>query len=76
MHTPVIKLEQLVQNIQKCTICVDTLPFGAKILIIGQASGIKAHQSGVPFDDPSGNRLRNWMGIYPLPFKVRNFSGN
>jgi uracil-DNA glycosylase len=53
MHTPVIKLEQLVQNIQKCTICVDTLLFGpkpliqvnksAKILIVSQAPEIKAH---------------------------------
>ena len=35
----------------------------ARILIVGQAPGIRVHQTGVPFDDPSGNRLRAWMGI-------------
>jgi uracil-DNA glycosylase len=36
---------------------------GARILIAGQAPGNKVHQSGVPFDDASGDRLRDWMGI-------------
>ena len=35
----------------------------AKILIVGQAPGIRVHESGIPFDDPSGDRLRDWMGI-------------
>ncbi len=35
----------------------------AKILVIGQAPGTKVHASGVPWDDASGKRLRNWMGI-------------
>jgi uracil-DNA glycosylase len=35
----------------------------AKILIVGQAPGSKVHETGVPFDDPSGERLRQWMGI-------------
>jgi len=35
----------------------------ARILIAGQAPGSKVHATGVPFDDPSGNRLREWMGI-------------
>jgi uracil-DNA glycosylase len=35
----------------------------AKILIVGQAPGRKVHESGVSFDDPSGNRLRDWLGI-------------
>ena len=41
------------------------LQFGpeAKILIAGQAPGRKVHESGVPFDDASGNRLREWLGI-------------
>jgi len=34
-----------------------------RILIAGQAPGMRVHQSGVPFDDPSGDRLRDWMGI-------------
>ena len=35
----------------------------AKILIAGQAPGGKTHHKGIPFDDPSGERLRDWMGI-------------
>ena len=35
----------------------------AKILIVGQAPGSQVHETGIPFDDPSGNRLREWMGI-------------
>lgn len=36
---------------------------GARILIAGQAPGMRVHQSGRPFTDPSGDRLRQWMGI-------------
>jgi uracil-DNA glycosylase len=36
---------------------------GARILIAGQAPGARVHASGLPFDDPSGDRLRDWMGI-------------
>ena len=36
---------------------------GASILIAGQAPGRKVHQTGIPFDDPSGNTLRAWLGI-------------
>lgn len=36
---------------------------GAGILVAGQAPGARVHASGVPFDDPSGDRLRDWMGI-------------
>jgi uracil-DNA glycosylase len=35
----------------------------ARILIAGQAPGRRVHESGVPFDDPSGDRLRDWMGV-------------
>lgn len=40
----------------------------ARILIIGQAPGSKVHASGVPWDDDSGNRLRDWLGIEPVVF--------
>ena len=63
----------LVERIQSCRICEATLPCGprpvvqlhrkATILIAGQAPGTKVHQTGVPFDDASGDRLRNWMGV-------------
>lgn len=36
---------------------------GARILIASQAPGARAHASGLPFDDPSGDRLRHWMGV-------------
>jgi len=64
---------ELIIKVRACTLCEAALPFppkpvlqaaaGARILIAGQAPGTKAHASGVPFDDPSGDRLREWMGI-------------
>jgi len=66
-------LAPLQKEIQACTFCSEFLELGprpvvqihakAKILIAGQAPGIRVHTSGIPFDDPSGNRLRDWMGI-------------
>lgn len=66
-------LTSLLSDISRCRICEDNLPAGprpvlqcapsAKILIAGQAPGKKVHASGIPFDDPSGNRLRGWLGI-------------
>ncbi len=63
----------LVKKIRKCTICESSLPLGAnpvfqaaptaRILIAGQAPGIRVHESGIPFNDPSGDRLRQWMNI-------------
>lgn len=62
---------QLVQ-VRRCTLC-EGLPLGPKpvlqaagtsrILIAGQAPGRRAHESGIPFDDASGNRLREWLGV-------------
>lgn len=40
----------------------------ARILIAGQAPGLKVHQSGRPFTDPSGDRLRDWLGLDPAAF--------
>ncbi|MEM7350580.1 MAG: uracil-DNA glycosylase family protein [Acidobacteriota bacterium] len=66
-------LEPLLGRIAACEICRDHLPLGPKpllkvapevrVLVIGQAPGRLAHVSGVPWDDPSGNRLRDWLGI-------------
>ena len=66
-------LGSLLIEIKKCKLCKKHLPLGprpvlqanrnARILIAGQAPGKKVHESGVPFDDASGNRLREWMGI-------------
>ena len=66
-------LRELAQEIRACTLCSAYLSLGprpiiqvsnsAKILIVGQAPGRRVHETGIPFDDPSGNRLREWMGI-------------
>ncbi len=66
-------LESLLVKVRSCTICADQLPLGprpvvqmqasARILIVGQAPGRKVHDTGVPFNDASGERLRTWMGI-------------
>lgn len=66
-------LEGLLERIRDCDVCKADLPLGprpivrasssAKLLIIGQAPGTKVHQSGVPWDDPSGDRLRGWLNI-------------
>ena len=70
---PRSKLSALTKEVQQCTLCAEYLPFEprpvlrpsstARILIVGQAPGIKVHTSGIPWDDPSGNRLRDWMGV-------------
>lgn len=62
----------IIREAKECNICTD-LPLGsrpvfqvsraAKILVAGQAPGIRVHKSGKPFDDPSGVRLREWMGV-------------
>jgi uracil-DNA glycosylase len=67
------KNAQHYDSVRQCRICEPSLPFGprpvlqvdpqAKILIAGQAPGRRVHESGVPFDDPSGERLREWMGV-------------
>lgn len=66
-------LTSLMADIRDCRICAEHLPHGcrpvlqasksARILLVGQAPGRRVHESGVPFDDPSGDRLRDWMGV-------------
>ena len=67
------ELDVLLSRIRRCQICEDYLPLGprpvlraqksARLLIVGQAPGTKVHASGTPWDDPSGDRLRHWLGI-------------
>lgn len=72
-------LKALSSSIQACRICRDAPRYGlplphepnpvcivsstARILICGQAPGIRVHNSGLPFNDPSGVRLRDWLGV-------------
>ena len=70
---PVEPLEALLESIRACRACGDNLPLGprpvlqisptARVLIASQAPGTRVHESGVPFADPSGDRLRDWMGV-------------
>lgn len=67
-------MKKLLAEISKCQLCskhlhehgirpIVTAHTESKIIIIGQAPGILVHQSGIPWDDKSGNNLRNWMNI-------------
>jgi uracil-DNA glycosylase len=66
-------MDALLAEIRACQICAAHLPHGprpvlqasatARLLIVSQAPGRKVHDSGVPFNDVSGERLREWLGI-------------
>lgn len=75
----------LVREALACAVCAGELPLGPKpifrvhpesrVAIISQAPGRLAHLSGVPWDDPSGRRLREWLGVDPETFyDVRRFA--
>ena len=67
------KLNALLAAVRGCRACEAHLPLGprpvlraaasARILIVGQAPGLRVHTTGLPWDDPSGARLRDWMGV-------------
>ncbi|MCC9168783.1 uracil-DNA glycosylase family protein [Pontibacter harenae] len=71
-------LENLLEQIRACRLCEAHLPLGpnpvlraeasARLLIVGQAPGTKVHASGKPWDDQSGKRLRQWLGLEPEVF--------
>ena len=66
-------MQELLNEIKKCTICLDQLEFGvnpvlaahpnSKIAIVGQAPGSIVHKTGIPWDDKSGERLRDWLNV-------------
>lgn len=71
-------LESLLAQVRACRVCADEpdgAPLGheprpilrvstsARLAVVGQAPGTRVHASGVPFSDPSGERLRAWMGV-------------
>lgn len=63
----------LLAAVRGCRLCAAHLPLGprpvvrmqstARILIVGQAPGTRVHETGIPWNDPSGNRLRDWMAL-------------
>jgi uracil-DNA glycosylase len=66
-------LAPLLREIRACRVCAEHLPLGprpvlrarasARLLIIGQAPGTKVHESGIPWNDRSGDRLRDWLQL-------------
>jgi uracil-DNA glycosylase len=71
-------LASLLREIRACRLCADDLPSGprpvlqagrsARLRIVGQAPGRKVHETGIPWDDASGDRLRDWLGLTPEQF--------
>lgn len=71
-------LEETLYSVKKCELCAHALPYQprpiiqgsetSKILIVGQAPGIKAHESNTPWNDASGDRLRMWLGVARATF--------
>ncbi len=77
-------LTRLLDRANACRVCAD-LPHGprpvvrahaaSRILIVGQAPGRRVHESGIPWNDPSGDRLRDWLGVDSQTFyDARNFA--
>jgi uracil-DNA glycosylase len=66
-------LAEVLDEVRACTFCADRLPLGprpvvrglasARLLIISQAPGTRVHETGISFNDRSGDRLRDWMGV-------------
>ena len=66
-------LEAVLAEARACTHCAAHLPLGprpvlraaesARLLIVGQAPGTRVHATGIPWNDPSGERLRGWLGV-------------
>lgn len=66
-------LDHVLAKVRTCRICADHLPLGprpvvrmaksARILVIGQAPGTKVHETGLPWNDASGDRLRDWLDM-------------
>ena len=66
-------LEKLLERVRACRACAGVLPLGprpvlrakasARLLIVGQAPGARVHETGIPWNDPSGDRLRAWMRV-------------
>jgi len=71
-------LDQLLREVRDCTVCaahlahpprpVVRMAASARLLIIGQAPGRRVHESGIPWNDPSGQRLREWLQLAPEAF--------
>ncbi len=82
-----VMTDALIEEIRACRLCADQFAAtatghsprpvvwfrpGARVLIVGQAPGARVHESGRPFTDPSGDRLRAWLGMDEAMFYDRD----
>jgi uracil-DNA glycosylase len=73
-----ISLSRLSAEARACTLCAKALPFAprpvflvgrrARLLIVGQAPGRRVHETGIPWNDPSGDVLREWLALERAQF--------
>jgi len=73
MIVKIRNVQKLLSEIRNCEVCKTYLPLGprpivagtrnSKIVLISQAPGRKAHEHNLPFKDPSGRKLREWLGV-------------
>lgn len=73
MAPETVQLHDLLADIRRCRHCEPELPLGAnpvvrasttaRVLIVGQAPGTRVHATGIPWNDPSGDRLRDWLSL-------------
>jgi len=78
-------LKTIFTKARACRVCADRLPLGprpflqahreTRLLIVGQAPGRAAHESGIPWNDRSGDRLREWLGITSEQFYDDTLTG-
>lgn len=72
-NAPGSALDALLAEVRACRLCEATLPLGprpvlraratARLLIVGQAPGTRVHATGLPWNDPSGDKLRTWINV-------------
>lgn len=72
------EMDKLYEQIKQCEVCKEHLPLGprpivqlsshSKIVIIGQAPGRKVHETGIPWNDASGKKLKTWLGVDDAAF--------
>jgi uracil-DNA glycosylase len=75
-------LRALIKEAKACRVCAAQLPLGprpvflvgagARLLIVGQAPGRRVHETGIPWNDPSGDRLREWLRLDRTAFYDRS----
>lgn len=78
MDGPGAKIDAFLAEVRACRLCANALPHAprpvlrlrpsARLLIVGQAPGRLVHETGIPWNDPSGQRLRDWLRLTPERF--------